>query len=134
MKTYEFTFLISPELSEQELQALEEKLTSVLAQVGGTVIEKSRPQRKHLSSPVQKKTQAFLWSFSCSLDPGSLQDLRQKLAQESQILRYTLLAKSPAILKRKPSREESFILARREEKGKVEIAQIEKKLEEILDQ
>ena len=134
MKLYELTLLISPEISEQELTALQEKLAGAIGETGGSVLEKSRPTRKQLPSPVKKKMQAFLLSFNCSLDQANLENLKQKLDQESQIIRYTILAKPPISMKRKPSREESFILAKREEKKKVEIGQIEKKLEEILGQ
>ncbi|TSC75349.1 MAG: 30S ribosomal protein S6 [Parcubacteria group bacterium Gr01-1014_30] len=132
MKHYALTFLTSPELSEQELNSLQEKIISFLHQEGGVLGEKSRPIRKQLPSPIQKKAQAFLWSFDFSLEPTLLESLKQKLSAENQILRYTLLGAKPRSAFKKVPREETFALRKKEEKGKVEISQIEKKLEEIL--
>lgn len=125
------TFLISPELTEEELIIFQGKVVSILEQAGAVFIDKTRPVRKQLPLPIKKTAQAFLLSINCSLEPDSLQTLKQKLSERPELLRYSVLAKTPQTLSQKMPREKSFTLKKKTSR-KVEISQIEKKLEEIL--
>jgi len=119
MKTYELTYLISPDLSEKEVFSFQEKIISLIQEAGGTLGE--------VKTPVRKKM-AYLSTLNFHLDPEKLGSLEKKLKSEQKILRYLILKKKilkkiPEILIEKPKR-----IVR----PKVELKEIEKKLEEIL--
>ncbi len=82
--------------------------------------------------PAQKEKEALLLSLDFQLNPEGLENLERKLKAESQILRYLLIAKKiPAAteIAEKSSRFPKKIV---KPKSKVELKEIEKKLEEIL--
>lgn len=136
MRSYELTFLVSPEISPEQLTTLQEKIVSLVQEENGILGQMNRPIKKVLAYPIRKKTQAYLVSLNFQLNPEVLKNIEKKLKDENQILRYLILTKPikrmiriqkiPSITRviRKPRIEIS--------KPKVKLEEIEKKLEEIL--
>lgn len=86
----------------------------------------------YLSGPVIKKQKnpAFL-SLEFYSQPEEIQELEKKLKTDS--LRYLILAKSPTTFRKKEvERKRPVIAGKKVVERKVELAEIEKKLEEIL--
>jgi len=136
MLSYELTYLISPDLLEEELKALQEKIVSQIQEIGGILNEISRTIKKSLAYPLKKKTSAFLATLSFQLPPEKLEGLEKGLKAESQVLRYLILTETktkPPVTFRKKVIEGKLIASRKKVVGeKVELKEIEKKLEEIL--
>jgi small subunit ribosomal protein S6 len=135
MKTYELTYLISSELSEEEAKEFQGKVISLIQAEGGVLTTRNSLLRKKLAYPIKKQTQAYLAVLNFQLNPEGLTNLEKKLKLENQILRYLILTKKPlkvvAKAPRVPSLPEKPKVA---PKKKVELKEIEKKLEEILDE
>ncbi len=125
MKYYQLTYLISPELSIGEIKNLQEKIKLPIEKEG--ILEKiENPVKKKLAYKIKKKSEAFLANLNFYLSPEKLGNLEKKLKAENNILRLLILVKGkpkilPEIKKPKKIAEE-----------KVELKEIEKKLEEIL--
>ena len=136
MKHYELTYLISSEMSEEEVKSLPEKVFVLIQEAGGIIENKSFPLRRKLAYPVNKQEDAYLAVLTFQLDPEKLAGLEKKLKAEGQILRYLLLVKKPAKEVKRVIRKvisEKPVLTQSQEK-KVELKEIEKKLEEILNE
>jgi len=130
MKFYELTYLISPELSEEEIRTLQEKINSLIQEEGGVLSEVNSVVRKTLAYPIEKKRVAYLAILSFQLDPERLGSLEKKIKAESGILRYLILTKKlPKRVAAMPVKKPRKIT---KPKPKVELKEIEKKLEEIL--
>ncbi len=142
MKNYELTCLISPDLSEEELKNLSAKINSFIQEEAGVLEKTSEPLRKRLGYPIKRKVGAFSVSLNFSFDPEKLENLEKKLKSENQILRYIILIKttSKEVLPRRkrplkiPEKiiEPSESAAHRPKAKKVELKEIDKKIEEIL--
>ncbi|OIO46059.1 MAG: 30S ribosomal protein S6 [Parcubacteria group bacterium CG1_02_39_15] len=134
MKSYELTCLISPDLSEEELKQLEEKVASFIREEEGILNGTSLVVRKALSYPVKKKHSAYLAMINFQLNPEKIENLEAKLKKENQVLRYLVTVKPPvkemAAITRRPATIKS---APKKTMEKVELKEIEKKLEEILE-
>jgi len=141
MKTYEIAYLISSELSEEEARAFQGKITSLVKEEGGILDEARMPLRRKLAYPIKKQSQAYLAFFNFQLNPDALANLEKKLKEEDQILRYLIVIKKPI----KPMKErvrkfkaQSELTGVEENKAyiekekKVDLEEIEEKLEEIL--
>jgi len=134
MKLYELTYLISPDLSEGELKTLQEKINSFIQEEGGTLAEingELTPIRKRVAYPIKRRDEIYLTTLSFHLEPEKFASLEKKLKSESQILRYLILTKKllkkvPEVVVRAPKKPIT------KPKPKVELKEIEKKLEEIL--
>ena len=129
MKTYELTYLISPEISEKDIEVLQEKIKSLIQEGKGSVSRVGRLTKKKLYYPIKNNEEAFLADLAFLLEPAKLAGLEKKLKVEKQIIRYLIsikpLPKKPKKIRVKPKK----LL---EPKVKVELKEIEKKLEEIL--
>lgn len=133
MKHYELTYLISPNLSEKEVLSFQEKIISLIQEVGGTLDEARELMRKKM---------AYLATLNFHLDPEKLGSLEKRMKSESQVLRYMILTKK--VPKKRMSMTtggrragwspEIAIKPKKTVKpeAKVELKEIEKKLEEIL--
>ena len=129
MKNYELTYLISSELSKEEVISLQEKIISFIQNEGGVLIENITPLKRVLAYPIKKQDQAYLAVLDFQLNPGKLAEFEKKIKAEDQILRYLILIKPKVkAIKAVPRK---FVPKKAPEK-KVELKEIEKKLEEIL--
>ena len=91
---------------------------------------------------IKKQSQAFLAILNFQLDPVNLSNLEKKLNAESvgsKILRYMILTKEePKIIRQKYKKAEIPVIIKKkktvesEKEKKVELKEIEKKLDEIL--
>ncbi|MBZ9577427.1 30S ribosomal protein S6 [Patescibacteria group bacterium] len=147
MKNYELTYLISPDLSEEELKIFSGKISNFIQEETGTLEKTTEPSKKKLGYPIKKKEEAFLVALNFSLNPEKLGSLEKKLKSENQILRYVILTKKTPEKILRPRRT-SLGLATEEtlpkikkppkvppkitEPKKVELKEIDKKIEEIL--
>jgi small subunit ribosomal protein S6 len=134
MKNYELTCLISPDLSEEELNITKEKIVSLVQQEGGVLGETASPQKRALAQPIKKKNSAYLIIINFQLNPEKIENLENKLKNEGNILRY-LLAIKPSIKEVAPVFRKSVKakVVKKKPVEKVELKEIEKKLEEILE-
>lgn len=128
MRLYELTYLVSPEISEEELKNLQEKINSFIQNEGGILNKTSFPLKKKLSYPIKKKHEAFLTSVSFYSKPEKIENLEKKLKAEGFLLRYLI---STEKLQKKAAVSIPKKLTKAKPK-KVELKDFEKKLEEIL--
>jgi small subunit ribosomal protein S6 len=145
MKFYELTYLISPELSEEELKSLREKISSLIQKEGGVLNEINFPNKKSLFFPIKKQKEAFFADLNFYLEAEKLGNLEKELKSEKKILRYLILTKKiPSAAQSRHFLRRGGILAGKKvsevktkpskklAEPKVELKDIEKKLEEIL--
>ncbi len=132
MKLYELTYLILPDVSEEDLKSVQEKINSLIQTEGGVLAEGNYPV---------KKEGGYLVTLNFNLEPDRVSSLEKKLKSESKIIRYMILVKKlekKIFISNKPPRlvkpPSDKILQDKipTEKTKVELNEIEKKLEEIL--
>ena len=136
MKHYELTYLISSEISEEEVKSLPEKVLVLVQEADGIIENRILPLKRKLAYPINKQEDACLATLTFQLDPEKLAGLEKKIKAEGQILRYLLLVKKPTKEVKRVIRKvisEKPVSAQSQEK-KVELKENEKKLEEILAQ
>ena len=127
MRLYEFTYLIKPDLSKEDINSLQDRIKSFITEGEGSVVKINSPLKKYLAYPIKKNKEAFLADLTFNLEPNRLGNLKKKIEAEKGIIRYLLFKKK--LLKEKV---ETRPRRRLKPKAKVELKEIEKKLEEIL--
>ena len=108
MKHYELTCIISPDFSE-------EKLISLLP-----------------AEPIKKQLTPVLISLEFLAEPDKIETLEKKLKDEPQIQRCLIVVKKPRKIEAKSIKKTFREPKTQPEKPKVELKEIEKKLDEIL--
>jgi small subunit ribosomal protein S6 len=125
MNFYELNYLISAELSIEEIKNLQEKINSFLREEGGEIEKSGLPIKKKLAYPIKKKNEAYFGNLDFYLSPEKLENFEKKIKKEEKILRYL-------ILKKKVEKKVEIPKPKIKKEKKVELKEIEKKLEEIL--
>ena len=153
MKLYELTYFLSPSLAEKEVQNSSEKIINFIQDKRGVITEIRDQKRIFFSYPIKKEREGYLVSLNFYFDPKELTSLKNEITTDNQILRSLILVKKvikrPTTLQGLPKIkkiETSFSAPadtakeispkssgrERMKKEKVELAEIEQKLEEIL--
>jgi len=143
MAYYQLTYLIPDNFSEEEIKTLREKIDNLIQKEEGILgfAQQDMLIRKNLGYPIRNKQSVYLISLNFNLDAGRLENLEKKLSAidgsaaggkaESQILRYVILVKKmPKKIPEISIKPKKLI----KPKPKVELKEIEKKLEEILNE
>ncbi|MFH1401786.1 MAG: 30S ribosomal protein S6 [Parcubacteria group bacterium] len=138
MKLYELTYLVPLDLPENEVKSLQERINSFIAESQGALDRIENVVKKKLGEPQKNQTMAQMGMLNFYMAPEKLADLEKKLKSENQIIHHMILYKKPrkAEIPRR-IRQVTPIMAEdsaktTEKPKKVEIKEIEKKLEEIL--
>ncbi len=147
MKQYELSYLISPDLSDEEVAVFCEKINSLLQDRGAVLGKISAEKKISLGYPVKKKLTAFMKTVNFHLSPEKLPDLEKSLQETEEILRHFIV--TPKEIKKPVERELVFKASSKEgetetkepketqeekTKEKVELKDIEEKLKEIFDE
>jgi len=132
MKLYELTYFLSPDLSEEELKILQEKIVSLIQNEGGKLEKVKTPIKKGLAYSIKKRGEVFMASLDFYFSPEKLNELEKKLKSELKILRYLILKKEVSKRAEIPQIISEVKAPKVKKEKKVELEKIEEKLEEIL--
>ena len=136
MQLYQLDYLVSPKALEQDVQSIGEKIKSLIEKEGGSVVRTELLNKQVLAYEIKKFNQAFLAGLVFNLDPEKLEKLEKELRSEKNILRHLMFKEKLVKVKAKrrktikPFKEVKTL--KDKIKQKVELKEIEKKLEEIL--
>jgi len=150
MKTYELTYIVSPELISEEAEAKSKEIEAIIQNKEGSVLRQSNPIVKTLSYPIKKQASGYLGVLEFQLEPEKLKELEETLKKDGKIVRHMVIIKKPAkqrkerrarviptfTIEQKTEIEENKPSSAKASEGKqkVELKDIEKKLDEILGQ
>lgn len=152
-KLYEVAYLVSPDVDEAGASALKNEIYQLIVKLGGSVREEFLILRRRLAYPVKKFSSAYLISGYIMLTPENQKALAKELRIHPHILRQLLITLTEKSFKRLREKRipqlptvtreaKEKVLARRPsampktekpaEEKKADIAEIERKLDEIL--
>ncbi len=143
MKAYELTYIISPEISSEEAETTAKEIDSGIQAGEGVVVKSEKPQAKTLSYAIKGRASGFVGSIEFQMEPENLGQLQEKLQKDGKIIRHIVIIKEPVRVRKErrtrtpmQSTSETKPETKTEEssKLKVELKDIEQKLDEILGQ
>ncbi|MGZ3687900.1 MAG: 30S ribosomal protein S6 [Bdellovibrionota bacterium] len=85
---YETTFITRPELADDALRALNERLTGIVAQFGGEPIINEDWGKRKLAYPIQKETRGQYTYLVYSGKPGVVHEIERNLRLHDHVLRF----------------------------------------------
>jgi len=151
---YELAFIIPGNLPEDEHPKVLEKVTTLLKQAEAQIIATEDLGKKKLAYPIKHLRHGFYKTMTFYLDAGKLKEIENELKLESNILRFLIIrshekteAEIAAEEKAKTSRVKNKIAEKtkeavaeevkkevKTEKQKVSLEDLDKKLDELLDE
>ncbi len=159
MKTYELTYIVSPELSSEQLKSVAEEINSFVQKEEGVILKSENPIAKTFSYPIKKQGSGFFIVLEFQLAPEKIIELKEKIEKDNKILRHFIMIKKPVKIKKErrvkkhaaaePEKTDVFSMEQnpitaathskpgpekhaRAGEEKIELEDIEKKLDEIL--
>ena len=153
MKTYELSYIVSPEIGSEEVEAKAKEIESAIQSREGVILKQQNPAPKTLAFPIGKRASGFFGVLEFQLEPEKLLEVKEIIQKDGKIIRHMVIIKEPirikkqrrtrtavaeaaAAIEQKPEvtvetiKEEVEI--KEEKKEKVELKDIEQKLEELL--
>jgi len=116
VKEYEMAYLLTPDISEENVESEISELKKTISENGGEVIESVAPKKRQLAYPIKKQNRAYF----------GLNKIKTALILYKKMLRYLILNETfkpkPAVVPMKPLQDEL-----------TPIQSFEKKLESILN-
>ena len=147
IKNYELFYLVSNQYTEDELKTIKEKVNSILKKYGGQLGYSESLGKKKLAYPINKINHGYYVITEFELaDPTLMKSISNDLKLDKEVLRAQLIAKPKITLmeierqkrqrakaaeEAKPKAEERP-MAKQKESKKVDMKQLDEKLDEIL--
>ena len=151
MKKYELTYIISPEITNEESMALAKEIESFVQSKEGVILNQINPVAKTLAYPIKKHASGFMCVLEFQSEPELLAELEDKINKNTKIVRHIIAVKKPLKARKERRAKQpvapSFVkeekIENKElqdsdshkasiEKEKIELKDIEQKLEELL--
>lgn len=144
MKNYELTCLISSELKSEEAEKTAGEISDFVQKEGGIIIKPATTDYKALGYTIKKQSACFLMTLELSLEPEKINALEEKIKKDQKILRHMITIKKPLTEKYKSRRSDKVFSDKKvslegeqkeqikKSEKKVELKDIDEKLEEIL--
>ena len=130
MRNYEFIYIVSPEVEEEDLEGVTEKVGQMIADGGGQVLRLEPWGRRRLAYPIRKFHEGYYMVAQIQLEPGAISELGAKLGLTEEVVRYLLVraeeredtATETAPVKEPPAEQEEVKphLEAAEDRGEVE--------------
>jgi small subunit ribosomal protein S6 len=91
MRDYELVAIISPEVDEEGVSKLVDKVTQSIDSRGGAVEEVKKWGRRKLAYPIRKFVEADYVLARFKLTPKSVKELEVEISASADILRYLVV-------------------------------------------
>lgn len=147
-KNYEVSYLINPDVAEDEVFGEAGKITGFIQDIHGLVGRIEEPKKRRLAYPIGDFYQAYFGWTTFTLALERLRELKGKIKQEKNIIRFAVSeeVKRPPVQTRRPVPMRSsfdragvklddvkpFTPQAPKEEDKAKIEEMDKRLEEIL--
>ncbi|MFA6603873.1 MAG: 30S ribosomal protein S6 [Patescibacteria group bacterium] len=151
MEQYELLFIIPAKYTEEELKQLSDKVAGIVTSAGGTIKETHDLGRRKLAYPIKNARNGNYVLFFYEAEPAVTIKLNELLRMSTDILRHLIIVrdphitKIPSLIEEEPRHERyegrpqgqvasqpATIQQQQPAKDKMSIAELDKKLEQIL--
>ncbi len=126
IRQYELNYFLNPNLSEEEILNLSQKISNFAGEIGGKIETINETRNRKLSFPIKKFNQGHFFEVKFSADPQKISELEKKLKLEEKILRFSILTVPPITQKpEKPAKKAKIYPSEKEKAGKEKEGKIE---------
>jgi len=96
MRNYEVAYIADPDLDEQALAALDERVAGWITAAGGSTIQVDRWGKRRMAYPIKKRLDGVYVFVQASLPPRATLDVERELRLQESILRFMITAQTTA--------------------------------------
>lgn len=96
MRNYELAYIADPDLDDEALQALEERISDRVRSLEGEVVEIDRWGRRRMAYQINEKIEGFYTFVRARLPASGPAQLEQDFIVNEKVLRFLITAVEPA--------------------------------------
>jgi small subunit ribosomal protein S6 len=106
-RDYELGFILSPEVSEDEIRSVLDRIEQIVANYGGQTVKVNQWGRRRLAYPIERHRDGFYVFIDMILTPESVAELERMLKVSEIVLRHMMKRRDPkAVQKEREERVE----------------------------
>ena len=88
---YEIGFIVTPEVSEEEVKKITESITSTITKAQGVIENLDEWGRKKLAFPIHKNLEGYYVFVQAEVDGSVIATLERRMKQMEKVLRFITL-------------------------------------------
>lgn len=93
MRNYELALIVDPEVEENSLPELEDKVKKWVEASGGVISNIDRWGKRRLAYPIQKKNEGYYFIIQIEMPPQAGVEIEREMRINEQILRYMITSR-----------------------------------------
>lgn len=91
MRTYELMLIADPELDEEGLAALTERVQQTIATNGGEIVKVEQMGRRRLAYPIQRHREGHYMLIHAGMERETISELERSLRLSEEVFRHLLV-------------------------------------------
>jgi small subunit ribosomal protein S6 len=91
LRDYEMVYIAVPQLDDEGLATLNERLASWITSANGTVTETNVWGRRKLTYAIRKQTEGIYIQINFQLTPSATRELERNLRLDEQVVRHLII-------------------------------------------
>ena len=88
MNNYETVFIVTPVLSDQQVQEVADKFRGVITENGGQIVNEEAWGLRKLAYPIQKKTTGFYFLVEFTGEGSLINTLETQYRRDERVIRF----------------------------------------------
>jgi small subunit ribosomal protein S6 len=88
---YELIYIVSPEVSDEELSQVIERMSQSVNSAGGNVVEVKQWGRKRMAYPIRRFSEGNYVFNKIELEPVKVKDIEANLRLSNEVLRHLMV-------------------------------------------
>ena len=88
MNNYETVFIVTPVLSDAQVQEVADKFQGVITENGGQIVNRENWGLKKLAYPIQKKTTGFYFLIEFAAEGEIINKLETQYRRDERVIRF----------------------------------------------
>jgi small subunit ribosomal protein S6 len=94
MRKYEVMLILPAEADDKVISSVTDRISQVLAQSGGQVVNVERWGKRRLAYEIAKQTEGFYLVVECQAEPESIKELDRVLALVDGVVRFKTVVRA----------------------------------------
>lgn len=90
LRKYELAYIADPDLDEEALGALEERITGWIEAADGKILNMDRWGKRKLAYAIRKRSEGYYYILETEMPPNAGRAIERDLGLSEQVLRYLL--------------------------------------------
>jgi len=96
-RDYELGFILNPEVSEDEIRSLLDRIEQIVANYGGQIFKVNQWGRRRLAYPIERHRDGYYTFIDMTLTPKTVTEIERTLRVSETVFRYMMKRRDPKI-------------------------------------